>query len=197
MLKITDNIEYLPSSNEPLSADVYVIRGAKNNYIIDTGSNDEAFKIIEGIKNKIIIITHFHADHIGNLSRIDIPDANLYVGKYTKDYCKCGTEILDSITIEDGANIRISAIPSSHAKGSLAITVDNKWLFLGDSYYCSAKGYNVSLLHDEMEFLKNEPFEYAILSHDENRYSKKEILDNLKAIYSSRSKNEPYIKLEH
>jgi len=196
MLKITNNIEYLPSSNEPLSADVYVIRGAKNNYIIDTGSNDEAFKIIEGIKNKIIIITHFHADHIGNLSRIDIPDANLYVGKYTKDYCKCGTKILDSITIEDGANIRISAIPSSHAKGSLAITVDNKWLFLGDSYYCSVKGYNVSLLHDEIEFLKNEPFEYAILSHDKNRYSKKEILDNLKAIYSSRSKNEPYIKLE-
>lgn len=196
MLKITDNIEYLPASNEPLSADVYVILGAKNNYIIDTGSNDEAYQLIEGIENKNIIITHFHADHIGNLSRIEIPDDKLYVGNCTRKYCKRGTEINDSITIEDGTIIRISAVPSSHAKGSLAITVDNKWLFLGDSYYCSSKGYNVSLLHDEIIFLENELFEYAIMSHDDTKYTKEQILSNLKEIYSRRDKNEPYIKLD-
>ena len=196
MLKLTDNIEYLPASNDPLSADVYVIRGVKNNYIIDTGSNDEAYQLIEGIKNKNIIITHFHADHIGNLPRIGIPDDKLYVGNYTRKYCKRGTEILDSITIEDGPIIRISAIPSSHAKGSLAVTVDNTWLFLGDSYYCSAKGYNVSLLHDEINFLENEIFEYAIMSHDDTKYTKEQILNKLKEIYSRRDKNEPYIKMD-
>ena len=70
MIKLDKNIEYLPAEDNPLSADVYIIYGEKRNFIIDTGSNDEAYKLIKNIDNKTIVITHFHADHIGNLKRI-------------------------------------------------------------------------------------------------------------------------------
>ncbi|MCR4782634.1 MAG: MBL fold metallo-hydrolase [Lachnospiraceae bacterium] len=195
MIKLDKNIEYLPAEDNPLSADVYIIYGEKRNFIIDTGSNDEAYKLIKNIDNKTIVITHFHADHIGNLKRIDIEDKNLYVGKYTKKSTGRGTIVNDSLTFKDDNLIRVSRIPSSHAKDCLVVSVNNKWLFLGDSFYASAKGFNVSLLHDEIEFLEKEPFSHALVSHDNTIYSKEQIINTLKYFYSKRIKNEPYIKI--
>ena len=193
MIKLEDYLEYLPASNEPLSADVYLIHGSEKTYIVDCGASDEACSLINGIENKALIITHFHADHLGNLSRIEIDDKNLYVGNYTKKYAKRGSEILDSLEINDGIKIRISAIPSSHAKGSLAVTINDKWLLLGDSFYCSTKGYNVSLLHDEIEFIKKEPFEKALCSHDNTVYTKGKILETLEFFYSKKEKGAAHI----
>ena len=47
---------------------------------------------------------------------------------------------------------------------------------MGDSFYCSKKGYNVSLLHDEIALLERLSFSKVLLSHDDKIYTREEIL---------------------
>ena len=193
MNKISDNITFLQSSDEPLSADVYFIEGNEYTYIIDAGSNDSAYELITGIDKKKIIITHFHQDHCGNLNRIDIEDEDLYVGSYTHKTLKKGTIVDSEITISDGQEIRIIPIKNSHAKDSLCVVVNNEYLFLGDAFYSTMKGYNVSLLHDEIALLESIPFSKAVFSHDNSIYDRDYVIGSLKEIFGKRQKDNPYI----
>ena len=192
---ITDNITFLPASEAPLSADVYFIKGKERTYIIDVGSNDEALNLVEATENKTVIITHFHEDHASNLKRIEIDDSDLLVGDYTNKVYNKGTLIKEPALINDGVTIKVFAIANSHAKGSLCVTVNDEYLFIGDSYYCSAKGYNVSLLHDEIEFLRDLDFTKVICSHEEKIHTKEEVIKELEECYSKREAGNPYIKL--
>lgn len=192
---IADNITFVPASDNPLSADVYFIKGKERTYVIDVGSNDEALSLVEETDNKTVIITHFHEDHASNLKRIEIDDEDLLVGDYTRKVYNKGTVIKEPFEIKDGVTLKVFPIANSHAKGSLCVTVNDEYLFIGDSYYCSAKGYNVSLLHDEIEFLRNLVFTKAICSHEEVIHTKEEILSELEECYSKRETGNPYIKL--
>ena len=72
MNAIGEKIKYLPSSEYPLSADVYFIEGDKYCYIYDVGNNDDSLNQINQIKKeKIIVLSHYHQDHIGNIENID------------------------------------------------------------------------------------------------------------------------------
>ena len=196
---ITDRISFLPSSEDPLSADVYVIRGDHRSYIVDVGSCDAAYDLISSIEKRIIIITHFHDDHMKNLMRLDITDEELYLtaqdrkvlGTYAPS--KQGTIVESIIEIRDGVKIVIAPIPSSHAKGSLGVIVDDEYLLLGDGFYCSAKGYNVSLLSEEIKALKALSFTKVIMSHDETVYSRDDVMAQLEGFYAKRTKDSPFI----
>ena len=192
---ITDNITFLPASENPLSADVYFIKGKERTYIIDVGSNDEAYGLVNEVDNKTVIITHFHEDHASNLKRIELEDENLLVGDYTQEAYNKGTVVKEPLEINDGLSIKVFAIANSHAKGALCVTVNDEYLFLGDSFYCSIKGYNVSLLHDEIEFLKSVDFSKAIFSHEEKIHTKDEVIRELEECFSKREAGNPYIKL--
>ncbi len=100
---------------------------------------------------KNIVISHFHRDHFFNLSRIHFD--NLYVGRETFRHCdetiralvvrdasrgaSCDrsprsqsfsssvTVVESPLQFDDGIRVQIMPIPSSHAKGSLMLTVSD------------------------------------------------------------------------
>lgn len=206
MKRISDRISFLPSTDNPLSAEVYVIHGNSMSYVVDVGSSDEAYKLVNSIEKKIVIITHFHDDHMKNIRRIEISDENLFVGTYTgkvlaredshEDNIKhFGTVVTSAKEISDGVKVHIVPIPSSHAKGSLGVIVDDEYLLMGDAFYCSAKGYNVSLLAEEIRCLKKLVFSKMIMSHDEKNYTKDEVLSELERIYERRVPGNPLIMI--
>ena len=196
MRNLNNFISIIEASEEPLSADVYFIKGEIYTYIIDVGSNDISYEEIEKIPDKKVFITHFHADHMGNLDRINIEDENLYVGDYVRKTKGRGTLVDKETVLNDGKlTIKVYPLPNSHAKGALCISINDEYLFMGDSFYCSQRGHNVSLLHDEISTLENISFQKAILSHDNTIHDRDEIIGTLKDIFSKRNKNEPYIQI--
>ncbi|MCR5556169.1 MAG: MBL fold metallo-hydrolase [Butyrivibrio sp.] len=217
MKTITDRISFLPSSENPLSADVYIIRGDQKNYVVDVGSCDAAYDLISSLGKRTIIITHFHDDHMKNLRRLDVVDEELYLtaqdrrvlatdaynpelldegdGQKPVNFPKLGTLVESPTEIRDGVMLVIAPIPSSHAKGSLGVIVDDEYLILGDGYYSSAKGYNVSLLSEEIKTLKALSFTRVIMSHDETVYSRDEVIAELESYYAKRTKDSPYIPI--
>jgi len=193
---VDDFITRIQASDNPLSADVFFIKGREYTYIVDVGSNDEAYEAIKSVQKKKIIITHFHADHADNLRRLKPADVDLYVGDYTAKYYGGGTVISEHTHLKDGVFIDVLPLPSSHAKGSLTIIVNNDAILLGDGCYCNNKGYNVSLLHDTLAVLKPATFKTAIKSHESKTYTKEELINELETIYSLKEKGNPYISLD-
>ncbi len=191
--EINEYISLLPSSEEPLSADVYFIKGKSRIYIVDVGSNDAAFEAVRKIPEKRIILTHFHEDHTDNIRRLDIPEEDLLVGNYTRKYIGRGTEVDLRMMFDDGVKITVVPIPNSHAKGSLCVTVNDEYLMLGDAFYSNVKGYNVSLLSEEIKLLKGLDFRYVLMSHKDKPHEKDEIISILEKVFQSREKDNPYI----
>ncbi len=195
MEEINEHISYLPASEEPLSADVYFIKGKEYNYIVDVGVNDEALKAVSDCPRKKVIITHFHEDHTGNVPRLDIHDEDLFAGPYSAKVLKRGTVVREKVSFDDGLLIEIIPMPSSHAKGCLAVLIDRDILIMGDSCYGhNEKGYNVSLLYDQIRLLKELEFTTAVMSHDERRHSKKKVIRLLEMYYSKRVQGQDYIR---
>lgn len=198
MIEINDFISYIPASDNPLSADAVIIRGNRNTYVFDVGNNDASFEEISHIEgSKIIFLSHFHPDHIGNISRLEYEE--LYQGDNTFKYTGKGEVIRDSKEFEDGIKIRAFAIPSSHAKGSLAIEVNDEYAFMGDSIYCTTKKdipvYNAQLLNEEIKLIKNMKAANLFLSHERKPIKdKRVVLRMLEAIYDRRDKNSAYIE---
>lgn len=189
-------IKRIEMSENPLSADVFFVQGREYTYIVDVGSNDASYEAVKAIPKKKIIITHFHADHAENLRRLNLADEDLYVGDYTAKYYGGGTVIKEPMHMEDGVFIDILPLPSSHAKGSLTVTVNKSVILLGDGCYSNNKGYNVSLLHDMIKILKAAEFTTAIKSHESKEYTKEELIGELEEIYSHKESGNPYISLD-
>ena len=196
MIRVSDELYFLPSTEAPFSADIYLIKGEKKNYLFDIGIGKEARKIVDEIDNKVVIISHFHQDHLGNLKFYDLKNEDIFIGDYTYKIIGYGTVVRNIIEINDKVNLKIIPIPNSHAKGSLVLLINNEILLMGDSLYCNTKGYNVSLLNSEIKLLKELDFKYAMSSHKDKLYPKKIVLDELEYYYSKRSKDKPYISFK-
>lgn len=142
-IKITERISYLPSTEETLSADVGIIRGDSSLYLFDVGSGEKMLESVrrviasESKKETVVIISHFHGDHLDNIR--GIPYSRLYVGSHTAKYTKDGEIVDRPVEINDGIKLDIRPLTASHCKGSLMLCVDDKYLFIGDSAYCMAK----------------------------------------------------------
>ncbi len=202
ILTINNRISYLKASENPLSADVGVIKGESRQWFFDVGSNEEAYQLILNESIDIgIVISHFHPDHMANLGKIMESREGgscLYVGDNTFKYCKMGEVVSKDIYIEDGCKLHIFPLPSSHAKGSLGLEIDEEYCFLGDGTYSTNKGgkiaYNVQLLREEIKVLSGLKATYFILSHRDPIVQKKEdVLKQLNRIYAMRKKDEAYI----
>lgn len=199
LVERNQNISYLPASRDPFSCDVVFIKTDDCTWIYDTGTTEEAADLINGITGKkIIVISHFHPDHTFNLMRVKYDD--LIVSRYTKKYTLKGT-VLDS-TFESDSNPKVTVFnfPSSHAKGSLAISCGD-YAFLGDGTYAKEKigehSYNTQLLKAEIDLLESMNVKYVGLSHSGHFIQNKESLILLhKQIYSRRKDNNPVIKVE-
>ena len=189
VIELEKNISYIEPTQNPLSANVVLIEGENNLWLYDVGNNPCVSQIISAFntsnKKINVILSHFHADHIGNLDKISY--SNVY-------------QILENdLYFRDGnINLHIFPLPSSHAKGSLALEINEKYCFLGDGVYAMQKGekrlYNAGILKEEIEILKNIKAQHFMLSH-RNPFdnSKGSVIRLLDGIYAKRKSGEPYI----
>ncbi len=163
LIPICEYINFLPSSDEPLSADVFFVRGDKKTYIYDVGANEQSFKEIESVPGeKAVILSHFHPDHIANMTRLRCDE--IYLGRKTFEKLGRGVIVSDKIVIEDGLKLEIARFPSVHAKGSLVLTVNSEYTLIGDLYYC-AKDCNKNIAREMLTAMKRLDTRYFVPSH--------------------------------
>lgn len=140
---LCDQITYLTPTEIPLSSNVVLIEGSHTLWVYDVGSHPVIPEILWQKAAQIgkeirVILSHFHPDHIANLPQI--PCAEIYQGKNTFRYTQKGTIVEKAIFIDDGSmQLQLFPVPSSHAKGSLALEVNHTWCFLGDAVYATQK----------------------------------------------------------
>ena len=202
--KIEKNISYISSTTNPLSANVTVIEGQEHILIYDVGSHENIPKMLLELSNETgkdirIVLSHFHPDHIANLNLAEW--SVLYQGKNTYKYTQMGEVVENEIYLNDGdVNLCIFQIPSSHAKGSLALNINEKYCLLGDALYPAHKRdktvYNAGILKQQIEILKKISTSYFLISHKEPFLQKKQgVILWLEKIYAMREKNEPWIEI--
>ena len=213
-ITVTEYISYIKASENPLSADVVLVEGEEYLYVFDVGNKEQVAEYINSLpKKKRVILSHFHADHMGNIGRV-IWDS-VYFGAHTEKYFKHYipddavqsklpgfVTVSDSVKIQDGVSIEIHHIPNSHAKGSLILQVNEEYIFIGDSLYSKVEGnkyvYNAQLLKEEIELLKSLPGQKIFSSHEKRPIkSKAGVVRFLEQIYSKREKESPYIYIEN
>jgi glyoxylase-like metal-dependent hydrolase (beta-lactamase superfamily II) len=227
IVKLTDRIHYLQMSNDPLSADVIAVRGDSAWWIFDVGACDDAVQFINELPHilvddaanlakrdngvrlaKNVVISHFHRDHLLNVQRmcggeISLDIDALYVGAYTsKTFGEiegvAKNVVMEPLAFDDGVRIQILPMPNSHAKGSLALIVDD-YVFLGDATYPmvghgSPDVYNVQILGEQIKLLKTLSASRFCLSHKRGLVrDKTSVLMFLESVYARRQKNENYI----
>lgn len=176
---ITDRIKYLPATSDPLSADVYFIVGDKYCYIYDVGNNDHSLHCINQTdKEKVIILSHYHKDHVGNIEHIVAH--SLYVGKKTYETIGKGQIVEKTFSITDGVKIDVIPCPSPHTDGSLIINVDNEYTIIADLFF-TRPPFDVSKAMMMIETLKSVETKYYVVSHqeDEKVISKEQFITEL------------------
>lgn len=166
MKSIAKRIKYLPATCDPLSADVYFIEGDKYCYVYDVGNgNHSLHRINEVEQEKIVILSHGHKDHIGNIDYIKY--RNLYVGKKTYEIIGKGRIVEDVITIHDGVQIEIIYCISPHAEGSLILNVDNEYALIADLYF-TRPPFDREKAIKMIDILKSINTKYFVISHQED-----------------------------
>lgn len=163
---ITERIKYLPATDNPLSADVYFIEGDKRCYIYDVGNDDNSLRCIhQADREKVVILSHYHKDHTGNIERINVQ--TLYVGRKTFETIGRGIIVEDAFTINDGVKIEVIPCPSPHTEGSLLVNVDNEYTLIADLYF-TRPPFDISKAMAMIEMLRNIDTKYFVVSHQED-----------------------------
>lgn len=129
----------------------------------------------------------------------------LYGGAYTLKSLKF--ESLDAskfvavtspLKFDDGLQILVLPMPSSHAKSSLALSVEGECAFLGDATYpmvASPDVYNVQILGEQIRFLESLDVARFGLSHKRGLLrDKSSVMLFLKSVYARREKNRNFIE---
>ncbi len=190
-IRINEKISYIPSHEEPLSAEIGIIRENDATWLYDVGSGKNGIMAVNERYN--VVLSHFHQDHTANIDRIQTKE--LFVSKETFTHIHKGTVVYDDLTI---GNLHVFHLPSSHAKGCLGLEVDNTYAFIGDATYCKVQNgcyvYNAQLLKEEIETLENLKATFLLVSHFAGFVRRKEdVVAELKAIYETRDSSSPEI----
>ena len=146
IIRLNNLISYISPTENPLSANVVMIQGKEALWLYDVGNHPDIPQVIEQFRdgrNVNVILSHFHEDHTGSLP--DIACNEIYQGKYTYRHTEKGVIVQEDIYIQDGdVSLHIFPLPSSHAKGCVALEVNEEWCFLGDALYAMQKcGHNL------------------------------------------------------
>ena len=199
-LHISDRISYFPAVEEPLAADVGVVEGDTYTWLFDLGPHDPAIHALQSLNSTkpfCLVLSHFHQDHIAGWDQLLLHD--LYVGKHTYKYTRSGLVVESDLYINDGIQIHLFPLPSTHAKGSLGMEINGTYAFLGDGIYPMHKNgqdlYNANLLADQIRVLRSLKADSFLLSHDEPFLHRKEdVISELEAIYAKRQSQSMYIE---
>lgn len=198
---INKKISYIPATNNPLSADIGIIKDGKETWLFDVGNGEMN---IEGLNDEYnVVLSHFHIDHIKNIGRIKIK--NLYVSKETYRYIPKFLIDENKINIISErikiGDLEIFPIPSSHAKGCIGLEVAKEYAFIGDAIYCKYKDdkyiYNAQLLKEEIDVLKKLEANYLLVSHFKGLVqAKSEVIEGLEQVYQLRKQNSSEIIID-
>ncbi len=200
LIRINDRIRYFPAGEDPLSSDVVFIDGADGTYIFDVGASDAAAGTINSVQGrKTVVISHFHQDHTANVGRVGFD--RLYGSKETIRHTHTGTVVTEPVELESDAPITVMPMPSSHAKGCLALVYGDEYAFLGDGAYAGFKKerrvYNVYKLGETIRFLDSLNVKYFCLSHYKHLvYEKNIVLEMLRVEYSKRKHGCDFIDVD-
>ena len=181
---IGKRIKYLPATNDPLSADVYCIEGDQYCYVYDVGNNENSLHYINQLgKEKVVILSHYHKDHTGNI--VGLLYRDLYVGKKTYEVIGKGIIVEDTLTINDGVRIDVIHCISPHTDGSLIITVDNEYTLIADLYF-TRPPFDKEKAMKMIDFLRNIDTQYFVISHqeDEKVIPKEKLIAELSVYFS-------------
>ncbi len=204
MITINNQISLIPATEEPfLSSDIAFVRLSGATVIFDTGRCDASFEAIEQVEGpRLFVLSHFHKDHMTNLSRIMLRSDDLvYCGSFTAkkaaDFLPVEKAVIVREPIDLGEDVMVFPIPSSHEKGSLGLR-GGDIAFLGDATYAARNDnivtFNVSLLNQTIQVMKGLPVSHFYLSHTKTGPQKKEsLVKNLERIYARRKPGEAYI----
>lgn len=182
--RIGNSILYLPVSEQPLSAEVFVIQGKKDTYLFDVGNNLHSLHVIQTLPRlPVAILSHFHADHTGNARKAAFQE--IYVGDFTRSKLEMGTVVSDPLTIVDGVTLDIIPCPSVHTPGSLILNVNREYCLIGDLFFCKPPVSSV-LARQMMETLTQVDTQHFVVSHSgtENIYDRKIFLLELQRGFS-------------
>lgn len=191
---INEKISYIECSDDPLSADIGIIRDGDAVWLYDAGSDERAVSELTGKYN--VVLSHFHQDHTGNLGKLTIKEA--FVSPETKRHVQMGTVADRDIYI---GNLHIFPLPSSHCKGCLGLEVDETYAFVGDALYSKFRdGYyifNTQLVKDEIAVLKKLEAPYLLVSHFKGLVRRRDaVIAELEELYQYRDKNSSEIKIK-
>lgn len=192
-IRISENISYLPASENPLCADIGIIRENDRTWLYDVGNGEDNIMGLTG--NYHVVLSHFHQDHTGNLGKIRAEE--VYASKETCAHIQTGTLVNRDVLI---GNLRIFPIPSSHVKGCLGLEIDSTYAFVGDALYSKSKNgcyiYNAQLLKEEIAVLKSLKAPILLVSHFPGLVRKKdEVIAELEEIYAMRTPNDSEIRV--
>ena len=136
---LAPRIWVFPAEKEPISSDVGLIEGENRLYLFDVGCGERSRKALQTVlkgevREGCAVLSHFHRDHIENLD--EIPVRKVFAGAHTQKYLREGrkTECIvvnRTIVWSDGVELTFFPIPSSHAKGSIGLMVDQTFCLFG------------------------------------------------------------------
>ena len=193
LIAINDQISYIEASEDPLSADIGVVRDGGSVWLFDVGNGDKAISGLTGSYR--VVLSHFHADHAGNVGKVRAEA--LYLSAETFRHVHAGTVVSADTYVGD---MHIFPLPSSHTKGSLGLEVGEDYAFVGDALYSKVKDgfylYNAQLLQDEIRVLRALRAPFLLVSHFPGLVRERaEVLDELMAIYALRDKDTAEIRV--
>ena len=191
---INEKISYIECSDDPLSADIGIIRDGDAVWLYDVGSDERAISELTGKYN--VVLSHFHQDHTGNIGKLNIKEA--FVSGETKRHVQMGTVADKDIYI---GNLHIFPLPSSHCKGCLGLEVEETYAFVGDALYSKFRdGYyifNAQLVKEAIAVLKKLKAPYLLVSHFKGLVRcRDEVIAELTELYQHRGKNSQEIKVK-
>ena len=191
---INEKISYIECSDDPLSADIGIIRNGDAVWLYDVGSDERAISELTGNYN--VVLSHFHQDHTGNIGKLNIQEA--FVSHETNRHVQMGTIADKDIYI---GNLHIFPLPSSHCKGCLGLEVDESYAFVGDALYSKFRdGYyifNAQLVKDAITVLKTLKAPFLLVSHLKGMVRRRdEVIAELEDLYHSREKTSREIKVK-
>ena len=194
IIRINDKISYIAATEDPLSADVGIIRDGERNWLFDVGADRRVLELLP--ERYHVVLSHFHPDHIGNMTMIS-RDA-VYMTKNTQKYTKIkGRMVHGDLRI---GGVHLFLLSSSHAKGCIGLEVDGEYAFVGDALYCKREDgklvYNAQLLQSLLETLRRIDAPKLLVSHHPGLIrDKAEVIAELEAVYAMRGEG-PDIVLE-
>ena len=187
MIAISDRIGYIEAAEEPLSADVGVVRGADGVWLYDVGNGERSAAELDG--SYTVVLSHFHADHVGNLGRIRAE--RLFVSPETYRHTGRGTVVREELRFGD---LRVFPLPSCHAKGCLGLEIGEEYAFVGDALYSRVRdgfyAYNAQVLREEIAALRALRSPKLLVSHFPGLVrDRKDAVEELEAVYARREKD--------